>query len=47
MRPAARVAVSVESKFARNGGERLIKYIDAAHCFILADDKRRINPNDL
>src|SRR5258708_34740286 len=47
MRPASRVAGSVEPKFARDGGERFIKDVDAAHGFFLADDKRRVDTNDL
>src|SRR6266403_2469402 len=47
MRPATCVAGSVEPKFARDGGERFIKDVDAAHGFFLADDKRRVDTNDL
>src|SRR6266852_8845961 len=47
MRPAARVAASVEPKFTRDGSKRLIKDINTAHCFILADDKGWVDPNDM
>src|SRR5215475_14010205 len=47
MRPAARVAASVESKLTGDGGKRLVKDVDAAHCFILGDDERRVNANNV
>src|SRR6266566_4746433 len=47
MRPATRVAASVEPKFTRDGRKRLIEDINTRHCFILADDKRRVDTNDV
>src|SRR6476646_9265346 len=47
MRPAARAAVSVEPELARDSGKRLIEDVDTAHCFVLSDDQRRVNANNV
>src|SRR5206468_967730 len=40
-------SVLVEPILTGDGGEGLIKDIDAAHCLVLADDERWINANDV
>src|SRR5580700_522419 len=45
--PRSTRVVSVEPELTRDGGERFIEDVDAAHGFVLADDQRRVDANDL
>src|SRR5215471_16279016 len=47
MRPAARVALSIEPEFACDGSKRLVKNVDAVRGLVLVDDQRRIDANGM